>query len=163
MDNLKDTMGNVRLAKACVTEFVNTFEPPSDPEFWLKLMEEEAAEFKEAAEHVLKEYADFLYVLIGYTQACEKHFRTDATFPRYWDVRNSAMKTCAVLDTMFSTKDTSDVLASVIRKVHASNMSKVGDDGKPLRHPETGKILKGPNYKPPHLDIHELYKEIDNV
>jgi predicted HAD superfamily Cof-like phosphohydrolase len=36
------------------------------------------------------------------------------------------------------------------RRVHASNMSKMGDDGKPLRR-EDGKILKGPNYKPPHL------------
>lgn len=31
--------------------------------------------------------------------------------------------------------------------VHVSNMSKLGDDGKPVFR-EDGKILKGPNYKP---------------
>ena len=35
-------------------------------------------------------------------------------------------------------------------RVHKSNMSKLGLDGKPL-YREDGKILKGPNYKPPDL------------
>ena len=34
--------------------------------------------------------------------------------------------------------------------VHASNMSKLGADGKPI-YREDGKILKGPNYCPPNL------------
>lgn len=37
------------------------------------------------------------------------------------------------------------------RRVHESNLSKLGDDGKPVWR-EDGKILKGPNYKPPVLD-----------
>lgn len=37
------------------------------------------------------------------------------------------------------------------RRVHASNMSKLVENGKPLRR-DDGKILKGPNYKPPVLD-----------
>lgn len=37
------------------------------------------------------------------------------------------------------------------RRVHESNMSKLGDDGKPVRR-EDGKIMKGPNYQPPVLD-----------
>ena len=32
------------------------------------------------------------------------------------------------------------------KRVHESNMSKLGDDGKPL-YREDGKVLKGPNYK----------------
>ena len=32
--------------------------------------------------------------------------------------------------------------------VHASNMSKMGEDGKPI-YREDGKVLKGPNYFPP--------------
>lgn len=36
------------------------------------------------------------------------------------------------------------------RRVHESNMSKLGDDGKPI-YREDGKILKGPNYKKPDL------------
>ena len=34
--------------------------------------------------------------------------------------------------------------------VHRSNMSKLGEDGKPI-YREDGKVLKGPNYKPPNL------------
>jgi len=36
------------------------------------------------------------------------------------------------------------------RRVHKSNMSKFGLDGKPLKNSE-GKVLKGPNYKPANL------------
>lgn len=39
----------------------------------------------------------------------------------------------------------------VFDRVHASNMSKLGDDGKPL-YREDGKVLKGPNYKKPDLE-----------
>ena len=36
-------------------------------------------------------------------------------------------------------------------EVHVSNMSKLGEDGKPI-YREDGKVIKGPNYKPPNLD-----------
>lgn len=36
-------------------------------------------------------------------------------------------------------------------EVHRSNMSKLGADGKPIRRPEDGKVLKGPNYFEPDL------------
>lgn len=38
-----------------------------------------------------------------------------------------------------------------LRRKHASNMSKLDDNGQPIRDPATGKVLKGPNYKPPSL------------
>ena len=37
-----------------------------------------------------------------------------------------------------------------LREVHRSNMSKLGEDGKPVRRND-GKILKGPNFFPPDL------------
>jgi predicted HAD superfamily Cof-like phosphohydrolase len=40
---------------------------------------------------------------------------------------------------------------SVFDRVHDSNMSKLGDDGKPVRR-EDGKVMKGPHYHPPVLD-----------
>ena len=43
-------------------------------------------------------------------------------------------------------------LLEALKRVHQSNMTKMGPDGKAIRHPETNKVLKGPNYKPPHLD-----------
>ena len=42
-------------------------------------------------------------------------------------------------------------LNTALDRVHKSNMSKLGADGKPIRRID-GKILKGPNYEPPHLD-----------
>lgn len=36
-------------------------------------------------------------------------------------------------------------------EVQRSNMSKLGEDGKPIVRPEDGKILKGPNYFKPDL------------
>lgn len=38
----------------------------------------------------------------------------------------------------------------VFDRVHDSNMSKLGDDGKPVRR-DDGKVMKGPNYHPPTL------------
>ena len=41
-------------------------------------------------------------------------------------------------------------LEEALHRVHKSNMSKLGLDGKPLRRSD-GKVLKGPNYEKPHL------------
>ena len=41
-------------------------------------------------------------------------------------------------------------LDEALDRVHKSNMSKLGQDGRPL-YREDGKVLKGPNYKPPTL------------
>ena len=41
-------------------------------------------------------------------------------------------------------------LDEAMNRVHQSNMSKLGEDGKPIRR-EDGKVLKGPNYQPPTL------------
>jgi len=42
-------------------------------------------------------------------------------------------------------------LDTAMQRVYESNMSKLGDDGKPI-YREDGKVLKGPNYKKPRLD-----------
>ena len=41
-------------------------------------------------------------------------------------------------------------LDEALNRVHGSNMSKLDEDGKPI-YREDGKVLKGPNYKPPDL------------
>ncbi len=41
-------------------------------------------------------------------------------------------------------------LDSVLDEVHASNMTKLGADGRPVRRSD-GKILKGPHYRPPDV------------
>ena len=42
-------------------------------------------------------------------------------------------------------------LDAALREVHSSNMSKLGEDGKPVLR-EDGKVLKGPNYRPPNME-----------
>ena len=41
-------------------------------------------------------------------------------------------------------------LDTAMDRVHQSNMSKLGEDGNPILR-DDGKVLKGPNYKPPTL------------
>jgi hypothetical protein len=43
-----------------------------------------------------------------------------------------------------------DVIVEAFNEVHRSNMSKLGEDGKPVLR-DDGKILKGNNYSPPDL------------
>ena len=42
-------------------------------------------------------------------------------------------------------------LDETLDRVHKSNLSKLGEDGKPI-YREDGKVLKGPNYQPPNLN-----------
>lgn len=42
-------------------------------------------------------------------------------------------------------------LQEVFEEVHRSNMSKLGEDGKPI-YREDGKVLKGPNYSPAEVE-----------
>ena len=43
-----------------------------------------------------------------------------------------------------------DIIMECFDEVHRSNMSKLGEDGKPI-YREDGKVLKGPNYTKPDL------------
>jgi len=47
-------------------------------------------------------------------------------------------------------------LQEAFNRVHASNMSKLGDDGKPVYRAD-GKVLKGVNYVPPNME--DLFPE----
>lgn len=49
-------------------------------------------------------------------------------------------------------------LDTIFNEVHASNMSKLGEDGKPIYRSD-GKILKGPNFWRPN--IAKILKDID--
>lgn len=43
-------------------------------------------------------------------------------------------------------------LDAAIREVHRANMTKLGEDGKPILR-DDGKVLKGPNYTPPDMSV----------
>lgn len=56
-----------------------------------------------------------------------------------------------VLDGAFISFGLSDVKDEAFAEVHRSNMSKLGEDGKPIRREGDGKVMKGPNYFKPDL------------
>jgi len=51
-----------------------------------------------------------------------------------------------VLDGAFLSFGLHDVKEIAFAEVHRSNMSKLGEDGKPIRRESDGKVMKGPNY-----------------
>jgi predicted HAD superfamily Cof-like phosphohydrolase len=53
-------------------------------------------------------------------------------------------------------KELSIDLEAVVDAIHESNMSKLGEDGKPIYRENDGKVMKGPNYKTPTDDIRKL-------
>lgn len=62
-----------------------------------------------------------------------------------------------VLDGAFLSFGMQDMKMPAFEEVHRSNMSKLGEDGKPIRRPEDGKVMKGPNYFKP--DIAQFIKD----
>lgn len=56
-----------------------------------------------------------------------------------------------VLDGAFLSFGLADVKEAAFNEVHRSNMSKLGEDGKPIRREGDGKVLKGPNYFKPDM------------
>lgn len=66
-----------------------------------------------------------------------------------------------VLDGAFLSFGLQDKKAVAFAEVHASNMSKLGEDGKPVVRESDGKILKGPNYFKP--DLVQFIKNINKA
>ncbi|MGB4106631.1 MAG: nucleoside triphosphate pyrophosphohydrolase family protein [Alphaproteobacteria bacterium] len=56
-----------------------------------------------------------------------------------------------VLDGAFLSFGLHDVKEVAFAEVHRSNMSKLGEDGKPIRRESDGKVMKGPNYFVPDM------------
>jgi len=71
------------------------------------------------------------------------------------DIDKRAKELADILYTVFGTIITEglqDSIERVFDEVHASNMSKLGTDGKPIKRAD-GKVLKGENYKEPDLSF----------
>lgn len=66
-----------------------------------------------------------------------------------------------VLDGAFLSFGLQDKKEAAFDEVHASNMSKLGEDGKPVVRESDGKILKGPNYFKP--DLVQFIKNINKA
>ena len=88
---------------------------------------------------IVEEFKEFLdaekQLLYGYTRNAEECLKelADLVYVCYQYAANLNWDLDVALD-----------------RVHQSNMSKLGEDGKPIRR-DDGKVLKGPNYQPPTL------------
>ena len=98
---------------------------PASREMQKRLIVEEFKEFLEAEQQLL----------YGFTRNSEDRLKelADLVYVCYQYASNLNWDLDAAMD-----------------RVHQSNMSKLGEDGKPIRR-EDGKVLKGPNYQPPTL------------
>lgn len=143
-----------RLILKKVGEFQSKFQTPTDTEFWAKLMQEEVQELLSATDpaNELKEACDVAYVSAGYQLAN----KDNAVLPlSEFEARKFEAATMIMsrLQMLYGPA----LMYDAFKRVHNSNMSKLGDDGKPVRR-EDGKILKGPNYKP--ADLSDLVKRV---
>jgi len=101
---------------------------PDNSDMQLRLIREEYQEFLEAEAIIngeptatLYDYEDALKELADLVYVCFQYAEN-----REWD------------------------LLTALNRVHQSNMSKLDENKRPIRR-DDGKILKGPNYKPPYL------------
>lgn len=164
-----------------VQQFNEAFDVGVDLPLQFDLVNEEAKEFMDAAvaisvdpsienaENLLKEIADFYYVMTGVAVMVNSipESQRDASV-------NVALSEEAALNMALATMGISaaveagfvkpDMIKEAFYEVHRSNMSKLDDEGKPIRR-EDGKVLKGPNYSEAGLRaqgalISKRYKEL---
>lgn len=82
-----------------------------------------------------------------------KEWETEAIYNA--DIDKRAKELADILYTVFGTIITEglqDNIEKVFDAVHQSNMSKLGEDGKPVMRAD-GKVMKGPNYKEPDFSF----------
>lgn len=136
-----------------VAEFIQTFKASLDPRLWVKLMQEELKEFNESihgSKESLKEIADVLYVHSGFLLVLGGGIEEGLISK---EEEHEWRRTIYEVKEAFSmAQEVFDVATiwEAFERVHASNMSKLGVNGKPIFR-DDGKVLKGPNYKEPDL------------
>jgi phosphoribosyl-ATP pyrophosphohydrolase len=136
-------------------EFIRSFKASLDQRLWIKLVKEEAEELEEALnsksrEEVLKEVVDLLYVSNGLRVVSHDNPTSDLLGEEELKETYSLFDYVANLLESVTDMFEEEVIGEAFIRVHKSNMSKLGDDGKPIFR-EDGKVLKGPNYKKPYL------------
>jgi hypothetical protein len=133
------------------------------------LLWEEYNEYKAAKTAVerLDALTDMLYIASGTLEQCDAHI-WDTVLPstgvphnlealmnkiedvsdQYWWIQLHASLIDKILD---EAEAEGFDIEGAFQEVHDSNLSKLDDEGKPVFSPK-GKVLKGPNYRPPRLE-----------
>lgn len=143
-------------------EFIAAMDAKRDFVWWADtLITEETKELSEAYEKteisdqnmadIFKELGDVIYVVAGFYNTMPVYAPeiVDAeTNQRLQDILDNAAT--VVSQVTQKLRIPLPMVVAAFEAVHDSNMSKLDDDGKPIRR-EDGKILKGPNYKAPDM------------
>jgi hypothetical protein len=103
----------------------------------------------EAISEFLKESADIYFVLFGYFQMVEETGAIVSISDYTKKVLNVVLEMVAEI-VLLDPAVNDQIFGEAFERVVASNMTKLGDDGKPIRN-EAGKVMKGPNYVAPDL------------
>lgn len=134
-------------------EFIKTFGGSTDLRLWITLVEEEHKELIAedfGTQNHLKELADLAYVHEG-LMLVSADTALLALLPEEEGEKALETLSSAQMYAMSQhSKYPEGIFEEAVFRVHASNMSKLGEDGKPIKR-EDGKVLKGPNYKAPDL------------
>tara|TARA_R110001606_G_C15339455_1_gene646396 strand:- start:228 stop:647 length:420 start_codon:yes stop_codon:yes gene_type:complete len=122
-----------------VEEFHNKFKHPIDEPWTSKLLELRLNLIREESQEVMEE-------LVNMIMDVERGASVTAVS------RGRLLKELCDLQYVLSGTAVSLGLNIEVafNRVHDSNMSKLGEDGKPV-YREDGKIIKGKNYRPPNL------------
>ena len=123
-----------------VQEFHSKFNHPIDEQWTSSLLELRLKLIREESGEVMEEFVDMLMDL-------------ERGKPVSTAQKANLLKELCDLQYVLSGAAVSlglDIQTAFIR-VHNSNLSKLGEDGKPV-YREDGKVIKGPNYKPPNLE-----------
>lgn len=160
-----DIMKTIEAQKADVIAFMEAMGQTPSIELQLNLVIEEAGEMLVAGvalsedktvskmEDFLKEAADVLYVMVGSIVAAERTIAaggiiepSDLTLKAGFLIE---LVEKVLVDAGEAFLD-DQMLIEAFNRVHASNMSKLGPDGKAVFN-EDGKIMKSSLYMPPNL------------
>lgn len=143
---------------AAQRQFIQVMEAPRDFIWWAEtLVTEETKELRQAdeenegMEQVFKELGDLVYVVAGFYNTMPQYPFEIMTPEKAEEIRkimDQAQDVTAKISMKY--KIPVPFVELAFQAVHTSNMSKLGDDGKPIRR-EDGKILKGPNYQAPDM------------
>lgn len=136
-----------------INEFNLVFDVEPNPELYANLVIEEVNEWQEEllmhgwTENLLKETADILYVLEGLLNANvdEQLQISEETDERLDEALTLVLNIIIPFCHHYYTPNT---ILLAFKETHRSNLSKLGEDGKPIRRKSDNKVLKGPNYTP---------------
>ena len=134
------------------------------------LVAEEVKELREAYQKVdvsdqnladiFKELSDVLYVVAHFYNVMPIYATEVVSEERHKKIEDILSEAASIVSEVCQKLQIPlPLVLAAYERVHESNMSKLGEDGKPV-YREDGKVTKGPNYKAPDLTpVVEAYKQ----